>query len=93
MIISGLHCTAGRQMFKTFLRSEYSEENMLFWMACEELKHESVPDVVEEKARSIYDDYISILSPKEVCCSGLFRLLHTHGGLKNRDHYVWLLAS
>jgi len=59
-------CAAGRQMFKTFLRSEYSEENMLFWIACEELKHESVPDVVEEKARSIYDDYISILSPKEV---------------------------
>jgi len=65
-----LCCDAGgRQMFKTFLRSEYSEENMLFWIACEELKHESVPDVVEEKARSIYDDYISILSPKEVCLS------------------------
>jgi len=59
-------------MFKTFLRSEYSEENMLFWMACEELKHESVPDVVEEKARTIYDDYISILSPKEVFHSAPF---------------------
>jgi len=69
--ISSVDCTAGRQMFKTFLRSEYSEENMLFWIACEELKHELVPDVVEEKARSIYDDYISILSPKEVCCSKL----------------------
>jgi len=57
-------------MFKTFLRSEYSEENMLFWMACEELKHETVPDIIEEKARSIYDDYISILSPKEVCYYG-----------------------
>lgn len=53
-------------MFKEFLRSEYSEENMLFWIACEELKQESVADVVEEKARAIYDDYISILSPKEV---------------------------
>lgn len=57
---------AGRQLFKGFLRSEYSEENMLFWIACEELKHETVPDVIEEKARTIYDDYISILSPKEV---------------------------
>ena len=66
-MIFALDYAAGRQMFKTFLRSEYSEENMLFWIACEELKHESVPDVVEEKARSIYDDYISILSPKEVC--------------------------
>lgn len=40
---------------------------MLFWMACEELKTElQNPEIVEEKARLIYEDYISILSPKEV---------------------------
>ena len=39
---------------------------MLFWVACEDLKRESNPDVVEEKARLIYEDYISILSPREV---------------------------
>ena len=53
-------------MFREFLRSEYSEENMLFWLACEELKQEQNPEGVEEKARLIYEDYISILSPKEV---------------------------
>jgi len=78
MLLFALDYAAGRQMFKTFLRSEYSEENMLFWIACEELKHESVPDVVEEKARSIYDDYISILSPKEVC-KLIFQLAVTEG--------------
>ncbi|RNA18826.1 regulator of G- signaling 20, partial [Brachionus plicatilis] len=58
---------AGRFYFREFLRSEYSEENMLFWMACEELKTEQQnPQIVEEKARLIYEDYISILSPKEV---------------------------
>ena len=57
---------AGRKVFREFLRSEYSEENMLFWLACEELKTESNPELVEEKARLIYEDYISILSPKEV---------------------------
>ena len=57
----------GRFYFREFLRSEYSEENMLFWMACEELKSEQQnPQIVEEKARLIYEDYISILSPKEV---------------------------
>ncbi|XP_064604740.1 regulator of G-protein signaling 17-like isoform X2 [Liolophura sinensis] len=56
----------GRKVFREFLRSEYSEENMLFWLACEELKKEENPEVVEEKARLIYEDYISILSPKEV---------------------------
>jgi regulator of G-protein signaling len=57
---------AGRKVFRDFLRCEYSEENILFWLACEELKKETNPDVVEEKARYIYEDYISILSPKEV---------------------------
>ena len=58
--------SAGRKVFREFLRSEYSEENMLFWLACEELKQEQNPEGVEEKARLIYEDYISILSPKEV---------------------------
>lgn len=57
---------AGRKVFREFLRCEYSEENMLFWLACEELKKEANPDLIEEKARFIYEDYISILSPKEV---------------------------
>lgn len=38
----------------------------MFWLACEELKQETNPEAIEEKARYIYEDYISILSPKEV---------------------------
>jgi regulator of G-protein signaling len=30
------------------------------------LKQETNPEAIEEKARYIYEDYISILSPKEV---------------------------
>jgi hypothetical protein len=57
---------AGRKVFRSFLRCEYSEENILFWLACEELKKERTPELVEEKARVIYEDYVSILSPREV---------------------------
>ncbi|ERE85971.1 regulator of G-protein signaling 20-like protein [Cricetulus griseus] len=57
---------AGRNAFREFLRTEFSEENMLFWMACEELKREANKNIIEEKAKIIYEDYISILSPKEV---------------------------
>lgn len=57
---------SGRNIFREFLRTEYSEENLLFWLACEDLKKEQNKEVVEEKARIIYEDYISILSPKEV---------------------------
>ncbi|XP_022689182.1 regulator of G-protein signaling 20-like isoform X1 [Varroa jacobsoni] len=57
---------AGRKIFRDYLRCEYSEENILFWLACEELKKETKEDQVEEKARLIYEDFISILSPREV---------------------------
>jgi regulator of G-protein signaling len=57
---------AGQRIFREFLRSEYSEENLLFWLACEELKHEDDPKMIEDKARLIYEDYVSIFSPTEV---------------------------
>jgi len=61
-----LDVAEGRKYFRDFLRTEFSEENVLFWLACEELKRETNAELIEEKARSIYEDYISILSPKEV---------------------------
>ncbi|KAG7276633.1 hypothetical protein CRUP_025857 [Coryphaenoides rupestris] len=36
----------GREIFREFLRSEYSEENLLFWLACEELKKETDPAAI-----------------------------------------------
>uniref|UniRef100_A0AAY3ZTU8 RGS domain-containing protein n=1 Tax=Denticeps clupeoides TaxID=299321 RepID=A0AAY3ZTU8_9TELE len=57
---------AGRGRFRQFLRTEFSEENLLFWLACEELKKETNRTVVEERVRQIYEDFISILSPREV---------------------------
>lgn len=59
-------CPAGRNSFRQFLRTEFSEENMLFWLACDEFRTEANKSTIEEKARAIYEDYISILSPKEV---------------------------
>ncbi|ESN93791.1 hypothetical protein HELRODRAFT_146503, partial [Helobdella robusta] len=56
----------GRQVFRGYLKSEYSEENMLFWLAIEDYRKVKDCRTREEKARIIYEDYISILSPKEV---------------------------
>ena len=61
-----LYFLGGRKVFRSFLRCEYSEENILFWLACEDLKKERNPESVEEKARIIYEEYVSILSPREV---------------------------
>ncbi|KAG7268612.1 hypothetical protein CRUP_020045 [Coryphaenoides rupestris] len=40
---------SGRGCFRQFLRTEFSEENMMFWLACEELRKETNKTVVEEK--------------------------------------------
>lgn len=64
-----MNSESGRKVFRSFLRCEYSEENILFWLACEDLKRErdrGSPESVEEKARIIYEEYVSILSPREV---------------------------
>ncbi|XP_036387398.1 regulator of G-protein signaling 19-like isoform X2 [Megalops cyprinoides] len=61
-----MRSAAGRNLFRQFLRTEYSEDNLLFWLACEDLKQEYNKTSIQEKARLIYEDYVSILSPKEV---------------------------
>ena len=87
-----MYFTAGRKVFREFLRSEYSEENMLFWLACEELKGEQSSEAVEEKARLIYEDYISILSPKEV--SDVCSILVTSSAkLYLTLHQIWNLPK
>ena len=55
----------GVQLFQDFLRSQYGEENLNFWLAVEEYK---VADESNrsDKARMIYEDYVSTLSPTEV---------------------------
>nr|XP_033810365.1 regulator of G-protein signaling 17-like [Geotrypetes seraphini] len=64
---------AGRSVFAQFLRTEHSDENMLFWLACEELKSEQCAPHVNESTKKIYLDYISILSPKEVSIDATVR--------------------
>jgi len=66
---------AGRNLFNEFLKSEYSEENIAFWMACEQLKRESNPKIIVETAKYIYNNHISIISPKEVSTFSVARSL------------------
>ena len=54
------------KIFHDFLKSQYSEENLLFWLAVEKLKKETDQAAVKELAQSIYRDYLSSESPKEV---------------------------
>ncbi|XP_040569043.1 regulator of G-protein signaling 19 isoform X2 [Lepeophtheirus salmonis] len=81
---------SGRKVFRAFLRCEYSEENILFWLACEDLKNEPSPELIEEKARIIYEDYVSILSPREQTFNEAQLQIYT---LMHRDSYPRFVNS
>ncbi|MFT7809240.1 regulator of G-protein signaling 20-like isoform X1 [Arapaima gigas] len=81
-----MHCPTGREAFRAFLRTEFSEENMLFWLACEDLKKETKKSAIEEKVRAIYEDYISILSPKEVSLDSRVREVINRNMLEPSSH-------
>ncbi|KAJ7374172.1 Regulator of G-protein signaling 17 [Desmophyllum pertusum] len=55
----------GVQLFQDFLRSQYGEENLNFWLAVEDYK-QSDENTRSERARMIYEDYVSTLSPTEI---------------------------
>uniref|UniRef100_A0A8C0ZJH7 Regulator of G protein signaling 5 n=1 Tax=Cyanistes caeruleus TaxID=156563 RepID=A0A8C0ZJH7_CYACU len=56
----------GLASFRSFLRSEFSEENAEFWVACEDYKKTKSPVKLAEKAKKIYEEFIQTEAPKEV---------------------------
>lgn len=57
---------AGLDAFRTFLKSEFSEENVEFWLACEDFKKTECAEKIASKARMIYSEFIEADAPKEV---------------------------
>lgn len=52
--------------FQTFLMSEYSEENLAFYLACEDYMNTPSPSKLSSKAKKIYDEFIVCDAPREV---------------------------
>ncbi|XP_078481820.1 uncharacterized protein LOC100182408 isoform X2 [Ciona intestinalis] len=61
-----LTSTAGRFVFRVFLESEIADENLKFWLACENLKSATKQKRIEKGVQDIYDTYINVYSPHEV---------------------------
>jgi len=55
----------GQALFRAFLRTEFSEENLEFWLACDEFRLCKEPKR-SGKAKKIYMDFIAIGAPKQV---------------------------
>lgn len=60
--LSFISLPGGLQAFRGFLRSEFSEENLKFWLACEDYR----VSPSKTKARSIYSQFINPDAPQEV---------------------------
>ncbi|XP_015426782.1 PREDICTED: regulator of G-protein signaling 4 [Myotis davidii] len=56
----------GLAAFRAFLRSEHSEENVEFWLRCEEYKRTRSPSKLRPKAMKIYEEFISVQATQEV---------------------------
>ncbi|KAI4892642.1 hypothetical protein NFI96_021631 [Prochilodus magdalenae] len=56
----------GLAAFRSFLQTEFSEENLDFWLACEDYRRIKSLSKMASRAKKIYAEYISIQSCKEV---------------------------
>ncbi|XP_078034507.1 regulator of G protein signaling double hit isoform X2 [Augochlora pura] len=81
-----MRSTAGRKLFRAFLRSEFSEENIAFWTACEDFKRESNPERIKKEAEFIYKEYISEDSSKEVSLDAQVREIVNNNMVEPTPH-------
>ncbi|XP_005071355.1 regulator of G-protein signaling 16 [Mesocricetus auratus] len=63
LLLSSKHGVAA---FHAFLKTEFSEENLEFWLACEEFKKIRSATKLATRAHRIFDEYIQSEAPKEV---------------------------
>ncbi|XP_016358802.1 regulator of G-protein signaling 16-like [Sinocyclocheilus anshuiensis] len=56
----------GQCAFTTFLSSEYSEENVAFYLVCEDYRNTKSSSKLCSKARKIYEEFICSDAPREV---------------------------
>ncbi|XP_042320288.1 regulator of G-protein signaling 16, partial [Sceloporus undulatus] len=56
----------GVAAFHGFLKTEFSEENLEFWLACEEFKRTRSKAKLAAKANKIFEDFVQNEAPREV---------------------------
>uniref|UniRef100_A0A3Q3X872 RGS domain-containing protein n=1 Tax=Mola mola TaxID=94237 RepID=A0A3Q3X872_MOLML len=54
------------QSFDTLLSNKCNEENIEFWMACEDFRNHTLHEDLASKANSIYKEFIRSEAPKEI---------------------------
>ncbi|XP_063818772.1 regulator of G-protein signaling 10 [Pseudophryne corroboree] len=60
--------------FTDFLKREFSEENLLFWLACEDFKKTEDLEKMKKKAKDIYTRFLSSKASSPVNVEGQSRI-------------------
>lgn len=68
-----LFTVGGQEVFREFLKSEFSEENIEFWLACEDYK-KTQADHLQGKGEKIYQEFVKSDSRKQVSSKPLINL-------------------
>ncbi|KAL7980807.1 hypothetical protein Chor_001961 [Crotalus horridus] len=85
-------CSDGVAAFRSFLHTEFSEENLEFWLACEEYRNIKSQAKMIATARKIFTEYIAVQSCKEVNLDSYTRE-HTQESLQNISRGCFDLAQ
>ncbi|XP_075472973.1 regulator of G-protein signaling 21-like [Ascaphus truei] len=56
----------GLAAFSAFLKSEFSDENLEFWLACEDLKNTKTNPEIVSKVNKIYCEFIHTEAPRQI---------------------------
>uniref|UniRef100_A0A8C9P0M1 Regulator of G-protein signaling 1 n=1 Tax=Spermophilus dauricus TaxID=99837 RepID=A0A8C9P0M1_SPEDA len=103
--IKRIHSYTGQDVFGNFLKSEFSEENIEFWLACEDYK-KTESDLLHCKAEKIYKAFVhsdinidfrtrestakKIKAPTHTCFDEAQKIIYT---LMEKDSYPRFLKS
>ncbi|XP_015347646.1 regulator of G-protein signaling 3 isoform X2 [Marmota marmota marmota] len=82
----------GLIVFQAFLRTEFSEENLEFWLACEDFKKVKSQSKMTAKAKKIFAEFIAIQACKEVNLDSYTRE-HTKDNLQSVTRGCFDLAQ
>ncbi|XP_075877007.1 regulator of G-protein signaling 21-like [Nelusetta ayraudi] len=56
----------GQIVFREFLKTEFCEENLDFWLACQDFKNFEEPEELQRRAKNIYEEFVRKDAPKQV---------------------------
>lgn len=75
-----MHIVEGLALFEKFLESEFSQENLQFWEACEQYRRLPAKMLASE-SQKIYQLYLSVQSPREVIKKASYFVIYEVTGI------------